>query len=170
MEGPAANAQQDHAVRKYEYDERELECDAESIGNDAMGKWRKTSREKAGKAGERAVLKAGKACAKPPRKEQTQRLGRHLAAGAAACTLEVNARHTSSKQYARSASNRATRKATAAEHHWTTQRCASVAAKRATTKKNVQRTQIHANGARSEDTRPMCAHIHRDMYQRKSIY
>ena len=36
MAGPAANAEQDYAVGKYEHDERE--CDAESIGNDAMGK------------------------------------------------------------------------------------------------------------------------------------
>ena len=125
--------------------------------------------EKVGKAEERAVAKAGKACTKPPRKEQTQRPGGHLAAGAVACTLEANARHTFSRQYARNSTNRDTKKTTAAEHHWTTQRCASVAAKRATTRKNAQHTQIHANGARSEDTLSTYAHIHWDMYQRNSI-
>ena len=126
--------------------------------------------EKAGKAGERAVARAEKACTKPPRKEQTRRFGGHLAAGAAVCTLEVNARHTFSKQFARNASSRDTKKATVAESHWATRRCASVAAKRATTKKNVQKTQMHANGAKSEDTLSKSAHTHRDMFQRRSTY
>ena len=42
MEGSAANAKQAYAGGKYEYDERELQFDANSIGIDAMGKWRTT--------------------------------------------------------------------------------------------------------------------------------